>query len=46
MGELGADAHRPEHIAYAFDQIGELLKDCGFTECQVFRGRKAEAYPL
>ncbi len=43
---LGADAHRPEHIAYAFDQIGELLKDCGFTEYQVFRGRKAEAYPL
>ncbi|MBR2738515.1 MAG: histidinol-phosphatase HisJ family protein [Lachnospiraceae bacterium] len=43
---LGADAHTPDRIAYAFDRIGELLKGCGFTEYMVFTNRKAEAFPL
>ena len=27
---IGADAHKPEHIAYDFGKVEELLKACGF----------------
>ena len=27
---IGADAHKPEHIAYDFAEIEEILKSCGF----------------
>lgn len=33
---IGADAHKPEHIAYDFAKAEEILKSCGFkyyTEC-------------
>ena len=43
---LGADAHEPGRIAYAFDRVGGLLKDCGFDEYMVFTDRKAGAFPL
>lgn len=37
---VGADAHRPEHIAYDFDKAEEILKDCGFKYYTVFEERK------
>ncbi|MBR5637620.1 MAG: histidinol-phosphatase HisJ family protein [Pseudobutyrivibrio sp.] len=43
---LGADAHTPKDIAFAFDIVPDLLKDCGFKEFVVYKNRKPEAYPL
>lgn len=37
---VGADAHRPEHVAYDFDKAEEILKDCGFRYYTVFEKRK------
>lgn len=37
---IGSDAHKPEHIAYEFDKLPELLKDCGFEYYTVYRDRK------
>ena len=42
-GELitvGADGHRPEHIAYDFDKAVRILKDCGFKYYAEFKERK------
>lgn len=39
---IGSDAHTPEHIGYAFDQIPELLKSCGFSYYTIFKNRKPE----
>lgn len=43
---LGADAHTPDRIAFAFPQAAQILKDCGFTHYTVFRERKPEFLPL
>lgn len=43
---IGSDAHAPEHIGYAFDQIPELLKSCGFSHYTIFKDRKPEFIPL
>ena len=40
MVTVGADGHRPEHVAWAFDRAGELLKSCGFRYYTEFIGRK------
>ena len=37
---VGADAHKPEHIAYDFDKAEEILRECGFRYYTVFEGRK------
>ncbi|MCR5271356.1 MAG: histidinol-phosphatase HisJ family protein [Lachnospiraceae bacterium] len=37
---LGADAHKPEHVAYDFDKLPALLKECGFDYFCVFKERK------
>lgn len=37
---VGADAHKPEHIAFDFDKACGILKDCGFRYYTVFRERK------
>jgi len=39
---LGSDGHRPEHIAYDFYKVKNILKDCGFRYYTVFRQRKPE----
>lgn len=42
-GELitvGADGHKPEHIAYEFAKAGEILRECGFRYYAEFIGRK------
>ncbi len=36
---VGSDAHRPEDVAYGFDQVEELLKSCGFKYYSTFIAR-------
>lgn len=43
---VGADAHKPEHVAYDFGKVANILKDAGFRYFTVFCGRKPEFYPL
>lgn len=43
---LGSDGHKPEHLAYDFDRIGELLKSCGYRYYTIFKKRKAEFIKL
>ena len=33
---LGSDAHKPEHIAYAFDEAAELARSVGWTSHTAF----------
>ena len=37
---IGADAHKPEHIAYDFGKVEELLKACGFKYYTEFLKQK------
>lgn len=37
---IGADGHKPEHIAYDFQNVERLLKRCGFKYYTEFKGRK------
>ena len=37
---VGSDGHRPEHIAYDFHRVNDLLKGCGFKYYTEFRQRK------
>ena len=37
---IGADAHKPEHIAYDFSRVEEILKACGFKYYTEFQDRK------
>lgn len=37
---IGADAHKPEHIAYDFKKAETLLKDLGFKYYTVFKKRQ------
>ncbi len=37
---IGADAHKPEHIAYDFSKVKGILQDCGFKYYTEFRERK------
>lgn len=43
---IGADGHSPEHIAYDFDRVENLLKACGFRYHTIFRQRKPVMIPL
>lgn len=48
-GELltvGSDAHRPEHLAYDFQKVTPLLKECGFKAYTVFEKRVPKFLPL
>lgn len=38
---VGADAHKPEHVAYDFHKVPEILKSCGFRYYTEFVQRKA-----
>lgn len=40
MITVGADGHRPEHVAWDYDRAGEILKYCGFRYYTEFIGRK------
>ncbi|MBU3840330.1 MAG: histidinol-phosphatase HisJ family protein [Candidatus Ruminococcus intestinipullorum] len=37
---IGADAHKPEHIAYDFQKVSEILSMCGFKYYTEFKNRK------
>lgn len=39
---LGSDAHKPEHIAYDYQRLPQILADAGFSYYTVFKERKAE----
>lgn len=43
---IGADAHKPEHVAYDFAKVPAILKEAGFRYYTVFKERKAEFLPL
>lgn len=43
---IGADAHQPEHIAFDFAKVPDILKAAGFRYFTVFRQRKAEFVKL
>lgn len=48
-GELltaGSDGHTPEHLAWMFPQLPELLKSCGFSFITVFEKRSPSFLPL
>ena len=37
---IGADGHKPEHIAYDFGKVNDVLKACGFKYYTEFEERK------
>lgn len=37
---IGADGHKPEHIAYDFHKVSDILTECGFGYYAEFRERK------
>ncbi|MDD3402656.1 MAG: histidinol-phosphatase HisJ family protein [Hespellia sp.] len=37
---IGADGHKPEHVAYDFSKVSALLTDCGFKYYTEFSQRK------
>lgn len=43
---VGADAHTPDKIAFAFNKACDVLKTCGFQYYTVFKNRKPEFFPL
>lgn len=43
---IGADAHAPEHIAFAFEEARQLLLSLGFRTYNVFEKRKSREVPL
>ncbi len=43
---IGSDAHAPEHIAYDFPAVSEMLCSIGFRSYTVFFKRKAETLRL
>lgn len=43
---IGADAHAPEHVAYAFEQVPSILRNAGFRYYCVFTERVPQFLPL
>ena len=43
---IGADAHTPEKIGFAFEKAAKVLSECGFRYYTVFEKRKADFLPL
>lgn len=43
---IGADAHAPDKIAYAFGKAARVLTECGFSYYTVFHDRKPEFIKL
>ncbi len=41
---LGSDAHAPEHIAFDYYRLSDILKNAGFTHYTVFKKRKPVFY--
>lgn len=43
---VGSDGHVPEHLAYDFHKVPEILKTCGFDYYTIFKERKPEFIKL
>lgn len=43
---LGADGHKPEHVAYDFHKVPAILREAGFSYYTVFKNRKPKFYKL
>lgn len=43
---IGSDAHSPDTLGYAFDECGQLLKECGFEYYAVYKERKPVMHRL
>ena len=43
---IGSDAHKPEQIAFAFDQTPALLRSLGFDSYCIFHRRNMQRIPL
>ena len=43
---IGADAHAPEHVAFDFEKIPDILNNAGFDYFTVFKKRKPEFIKL
>lgn len=43
---IGSDGHCPDHLAYDFQKIPDLLKSCGFHYYTIFQNRKPEFIKL
>jgi histidinol-phosphatase (PHP family) len=43
---IGADGHKPEHVAYDFHKVAGILREAGFSYYTVFRQRKPVFYPV
>lgn len=43
---IGSDAHKPEHVAYDFENVPAILKAAGFEYFTVFKKRKPEYIKL
>ncbi len=43
---VGSDGHKPEHLAYDFHKVPEILKEAGFSYYTIFQKRKPEFIKL
>ena len=43
---IGADAHTPDKIGYAFDKAADVLRECGFSYYTVFKNRRPVFHKL
>lgn len=43
---IGADAHTPDKVAYAFDKAADVLRECGFSYYTVFKHRQPVFHKL
>ncbi len=43
---IGSDGHRPEHLAYDFRKVKEILDAAGFRYYTIFKDRKPEFVPI
>ena len=43
---IGSDAHRPEDLGYAFDQLPDILSAAGFQYYALYRGQKPSMIAL
>ena len=43
---IGADAHTPDKIGYAFDKAADVLRECGFSYYAVFKNRRPVFHKL
>ena len=43
---VGSDGHKPEHLAYDFHKVPDILEEAGFSYYTIFKNRKPEFIKL